>query len=292
MSSPLAYINPEMLIWSRKTVNLTDDLAAQKIGISIETLNDWEEGSSFPTIKQLYRVAHIYQRPFSLFYLPHPPKHFKALKDFRKFPDVNKTDPESEYLLQKEILLFQSKREIAISLYQELEIPVPNFNLSGKSTDTPQNLARSIIEHLEINHRKIADIKPGFEALNYWKTKLEKKGILVFQAEGIPLTIMRGACIAETALPVIILNGKDSPNGKIFTLFHELTHIILRKDGISNFRFGQKNLYDKIEILCNQTAAETLVPTSSLRTTKEFALHTIGSDHWDMSEISKLVSKF
>ncbi|MBT3302428.1 MAG: helix-turn-helix transcriptional regulator [Bacteroidetes bacterium] len=53
MVKSIAHINPEMLVWSRKTVKLTVELAAQKIGVKPEKLEAWEQGNAFPTVKRL-----------------------------------------------------------------------------------------------------------------------------------------------------------------------------------------------------------------------------------------------
>ena len=55
---------------------------------------------------------------------------------------------------------------------------------------------------------------------------------MVFQTGEITLEEMRGFTIAERRLPVIVLNAKDSPRGRIFTLMHELTHLMLGQDGV------------------------------------------------------------
>ena len=49
MAKSNAHINPEMLIWSRKTVKLSVELAAQKIGVKTDKLASWEKGEAFPT---------------------------------------------------------------------------------------------------------------------------------------------------------------------------------------------------------------------------------------------------
>ena len=38
---------------------------------------------------------------------------------------------------------------------------------------------------------------------------------------------MRALCIYFDEYPIIVLNSADSPNARIFSLFHELTHLIL-----------------------------------------------------------------
>ena len=63
-----------------------------------------------------------------------------------------------------------------------------------------------------------------------------------------------------------MINPKDNPYGRIFTLIHELVHIALGESVIQNTDFEEtppSNL-DPIEIFCNQVAAEVLVPENEL----------------------------
>lgn len=294
MPKSTAHINPAMLIWARKTVKLSVQLAASKIGVKLEKLEAWEKGEAFPTVRQLYKIAGVYKRPFALFYFPSPPVHFKPLKDFRKFHHQSRVlgTENEEYVLQKELLLFQQKREIALELYEQLESEAPQFKLKGTINQSPEKLAENIIEYLGINHNEIATIKPGYDALNYWKKLLESKGILVFQTSGVPLHIMRGACIAKDILPVIIINSNDTQNGRIFSLFHELVHIVLCEDGISNFCYSDRRLYDQIEVYCNQTAAEVLVPARALLESLAVRSHNSHEAQWTDNELRKLSHRF
>ncbi len=292
MSRTNAHINPEMLVWARNTVKLTVELAAEKVGVKTAKLEAWEKGESFPTVKQLYKIANVYRRPFALFYFPKPPKHFKPLKDFRKFYHKLTLTGNDEYVLQKELILFHQKREIALELYEQLESKPLEFKLRATIDQSPEKLAQKIIQYLGINHSAITDIKPGYDALNYWKNLLESRGILVFQTSGVPLHTMRGACIAKDVLPVIIINSNDTQNGRIFTLFHELVHVVLREDGISNFKYSDKDLHDQIEVYCNQTAAEVLVPSNDLLESPVVLSHDSRNSTWTHDELRKLSNRF
>ena len=65
---------------------------------------------------------------------------------------------------------------------------------------------------------------------------------------------MRGLCIFHDEVPIILLNGKDTTNGRIFSLFHELTHLLLGESAIC-----ENNESSKEEIFCNAVAGEFLV---------------------------------
>ena len=86
----------------------------------------------------------------------------------------------------------------------------------------------------------------------------------MFQVSNVKVPEMRGFSISEYPFPVIGLNGSDSPRGRIFTLIHELVHIIRQQGGICDLHEAEVEANEPLESYCNQTAAETLVPVSAL----------------------------
>ena len=63
-------------------------------------------------------------------------------------------------------------------------------------------------------------------------------------------------------IPVIaIKRGSEQPTAKIFTLFHELGHIILNEGGLCDL---SEDTNQQIEKWCNAFAAGILIPTSEL----------------------------
>jgi Zn-dependent peptidase ImmA (M78 family) len=290
MSSSKAPVNPVLLKWARTTLKISLPLASKKLGVKENVLQDWEEGTEKPTITQLLKIAEVYQRPFSLFYLPEPPKHFKPLKDFRKFSNYVVSE-ESEVQIQKEIFQAQQNRENALGLLEILGTTLPEFTLKLSMEDGPSSAGQKLIKFLGINHEEVFEINSGYQALNYWKQLLEEKGIMVYQTTSVPVKAMRGACVAETKVPVVIINSNDSENGRIFTLFHEVVHIAMREDGISNFKFSEKALYDKIETFCNQVAGEILVP-SRLLLNHNIVKANANIPQWNEYQISTLANQF
>src|SRR5689334_17985220 len=76
--------NPELLIWSRESIGLTQDAAAKKLKVRLNNIQSWERGTANPTLTQLRRLANIYKRPLAVFYLPERPVDFQPLRDFRR----------------------------------------------------------------------------------------------------------------------------------------------------------------------------------------------------------------
>ena len=74
----------------------------------------------------------------------------------------------------------------------------------------------------------------------------------------------RGFALTDNYAPYIFINGKDFTAAKMFTLAHELAHIWLGKSAAFDLQFTRSS-EDAVEIFCNQTAAEFLVPQHLLQ---------------------------
>lgn len=252
-----AHINPDVLVWARETAGYSIDEAAAKIGISESLLSRWEEGSDLPTVKQLRNIGRVYKRPTALFYRSVVPENPPIITDFRTLPN-SLTCPAAPLLF--EIRRAYERREIAIRLMEELGEPIPKFDLAA-SMDMPSGeLARKLRRALGITLEEQFAWRDHYSALRAWTAAIERLGILVIHINNVPLEQARGFSISERPLPIIAINGKDSVRGRIFSLLHELTHIVLQNGGVCDFLEFGSNDTNSVEVFCNQVAGEVLVP--------------------------------
>lgn len=259
-----ALANPVLLKWARETAGLTTKEVSHKLKLKEFKIKDAELGHDQLTMGQLRRLANLYKRPIACFYLSKKPIDFQPMKDFRRIDIERESFPQLNF----EIRLASYRREIALNLMKELDDPVVKFGLHSKLTDNPEEVALKIRETLRISfeqQQKWSD-NYGYEALNRWRVALEKIGVLVFQSSGINIETMRGFSISEFPLPVIGINSKDMPRGRIFSLLHELVHIMLRKSSVCdiNEEYMRSAEKQKIENFCNRVAGATLVPKVEL----------------------------
>ena len=267
-----ALITPEVLKWAReKRIKLSLEHAARKLKVKREHLAAWENGTASPTITQLKKIANVYKTHVSLFYLPQPPTGFQPLTDYRVLPVSLSIDEEQNYRLNANIVEAFERRETLIELYELLAEPPPQVTLALNENDAPERAAERVIAFLSLNRRQLQSCKDAHAALKFWKQTVEEKGILVCQMSvnphlSVALETGRGFCIAQKPLPVIVLNGKDSPYPRIFTLIHELVHIALGQSAIQNTasRARPHPALNPTEVFCNQVAAEVLMPTATL----------------------------
>lgn len=288
-----AFVQPQLLAWARGSAGLELEAAAKKAQVKPEKLESWERGERRPTIKQLRKLGNVYKRPIAVFYLPEPPVGFQALRDFRRLPGTIVTTESPELRLQ--IRRAQDRRELAIELYQMVEGEPPRISLAATLSDSPEELATQIRTFLGIRYEDQIRWEPNYESFNQWRAALERAGVLVFQARDVEVSEMRGFSIHAESLPAIVLNVKDSPRGRIFTMLHELAHIVLQLGGLCNFRpedvLSPTTDEQRVEIFCNWVAGATFIPRQSL-----LAENTVGSKRrdrdWTDEDIRRLADRY
>ncbi len=256
-----AKINPSVLKWAREESGLTQEVLAKKIKSKPDQLVAWENGEDFPTMSQIRKIAENLKRTTAVFYFPKPPVSSKLLPDFRSFTGI---DLSPQALLM--IRLARFKRESSIELSDLLdEKPFAEFPLATLA-DNVEKIAKDFKKLIGFDPKKQFSFKKPEDFLKYCIGLLEKKDILIFQSERVEWSEFRGFSIAEIPFPVIEINSSDTPNGKLFTLFHEVGHILLRNSGICDFE--EDNLTPdllKTEVWCNLLSAEFLCPEVELK---------------------------
>jgi len=255
----LVKVNPNILTWARNSSGYTLREVAKKLNISYNTLRVTENGVMRLTVKQLRKLAKFYKRPLPIFYLKNTPKDIE-LPDFRS----RSIDEEIGIVSGKIRLIIREileKKKIAEDLYEKLNISYP-YDFIGlfSESDSIENAAKEIRNLLNIQTKDLRVLKDN-DVLKYWIKKIEALGILVFQYQEIDPIIMRGFVFAKIPFPTLAVNQRDSFYARVFTLVHELIHIILDKSGIIDPYYSLSEKRDKTEIFCNSVASEVLVPT-------------------------------
>jgi Zn-dependent peptidase ImmA (M78 family)/DNA-binding XRE family transcriptional regulator len=286
-----ALVKPELLIWARQSSGLNIAEVAKKAQIKEERLISWEKGESKPSIAQLRKLGKIYKRPLAVFYLSEPPKTFEAMHDFRIFSEKEAIKESSQ--LRLEIRRARYRRQIALELYEITEGTLPKFNLSINRSEDPEELGKKLRKIIGVPFEQQFEWRTAYEAFNNWRNYLENLGIIVFQATEVTLSEMRGFSIGDTPLPVIVVNIKDSPYGRIFTMLHEFIHILLNESGICDLEEDEFYISEnrKIEIFCNRIAGAILIPLDNLLNDNTVVLNRQNIE-WKEEDIYKLAKKY
>ena len=278
-----ALITPEVLKWAReRRIRLSLDYAAQRLNVTPDQLEAWETGMDRPTFARLKSVANVYETNISMFYLPQPPDSLEYPVDHRRFSGAGRPDQEQAYRLNANIIEAYERRATLIEFIDLLEELPPEVTLELSEEEAPECAAARIREFLQFDTETLRQNTDDRAALKFWKQTVEARGILVCQTSAntrlsIRLETARGFCIAQKPFPVIVLNPKDRPHSRIFTIIHELVHIGLGKSVIQNTDLKRgRPPEDPTEVFCNEVAEEVLVPKDEL--TERLNLHTIETD--------------
>ncbi len=296
-----ALVRPALLTWARESAGYSIEDAAKKANVTPSRLQTWERGQARPTIPQARKLANIYKRPLSVFYLPEPPPQPEPLHDFRRLPDDEEPLPTSP-ALRLEIRRAYRRRLIAAELLDEQigRFPPPRIPATTLQDD-PERAATVARQWLEVTIEEQVRWTGPYEPLNRWISVFESRGILVFQTknvpvtESVPLREMRGFSITDPLLPIIVLNSKDAPRGRTFSLLHEFAHLMLNLSGLceperASHRARSEDEY--VEIFCNHVAGASLVPAPALLSHPLIERATRQRTEWDDDELVRLANTF
>lgn len=290
MPTPRADINPSLLRWARESIGYSLDEAAQKLKLrgGTERLEKWEEGEGGPTVAQLRKAAQVYRRPLAVFFLPEPPHDFQALQDFRRLPGApGRWSPDLHSAVIRAGEQREALRELAVILGDEPQ-PVPKVEIS-KDVDV---LAGRIRQSLGVALDDQIGWRRPDVALKTWLAAVEERGVLILQTQKVAVEEMRGFALSDDSVAVIVLNGGDSRRGRIFTLIHELVHVVLHSSGVCDL-FPVSTVHDDVdrtEVFCNQVAAAVLLPKEAFLGDRLVKDH--GGDDWDNLLLSQLSDKY
>lgn len=262
-----ASVKPEVLVWARKAAGYSRDTAALALKIAPETVAAWEAGDGAPSIPQLRALAGVYRRPLAVFYLQEAPRQFQVLTDFR----MNAGAPR-EYSpeLTQEIEQAHNRRELMLELSEDLDEPIPPFEFR-LTTEDPEKAGEAIRSFLKVPVESIVRFggdATGRLGLNTWRAAMERAGLLVFQSSRVASEEASGFALAFDHAPVVVINRKDIPQRRLFSLMHEFAHVGLRESGVSDLEPRRPPAAGKdVELICNSIAAAALMPFNVLMDT-------------------------
>lgn len=262
-SAKQAPINPAVLKWARESLLIDIDKAAKIANVKTEKYKEWEAGQSYPSISRLRNLSNLFKRPLPVFFMPQVPQESPIPTDFRS------SSTSVDFPLTKDSILAIRKagyyQSVAGELLSDLGYPIPQTSLINFNQ---QGIAEIVNDLRKMRIDTQFSWKDNWEALREWRHYLEDLGIFVFQ-ESMPIDEIRGFSLVKDGYPpAIVINSKDSTNGRIFTLFHEYCHILTGEPGICIPQETEEHLVNQDinqEHVCNEFAGQFLVPTNHLK---------------------------
>ena len=266
--SPEIKVNPNVMKALRESSGYTVEEIANKIKTTATKVQEQEKGIASFTLTQIKKLADIYHRSLAAFFtdtLPVMPTltDYRINREKRLTPQVYVAERRAYYITNK----------LAELIGQSSQIP-----------DFPEILEPSELALEFRNYLKVTLLKSKKpeELLAHYKQVLEKN--LLISVIELPLKAedVRGFSVFSD-IAIIVLNEEDNPSIKLFSLFHEVYHLLKRTSGICSIEIEQRD--GDIEESCNLFSAEFLVPLDDL---KEEYKNFSQLDERNVSELSKI----
>lgn len=233
-------------------------------------LDEWEAGRADPTMNQLEAFARATSTPFGFLFLQDPPQEALSIPHFRTVGDQAAAHPSPD-LLETVQTMERRQAWMRESLLDQGGEPLP-FVHSVTANSPPNRVASQIRQVLRLQGSWANQHGSWADALRGLRLKMEEAGIIVV-VNGIvgnnthrklDPQEFRGFVLVDQYAPLVFVNGADGKAAQMFTLAHELAHILF---GVSA-AFDLRRLMpadEETERACNIVAAEFLVPEAELR---------------------------
>ena len=215
-------------------------------------------------------VWQLTRTPLGALFLSNPPDYRLHIPHFRTFDDKHPHRPSPDLI---ETIYTMERRQ---AWWREYLIengadPLP-FIKSATQAESPEKIAQRMRDALKLNIGWASQESTWSEALRALQSSMDAAGINVV-VNGVvgnnthrklnPYEF-RGFVLVDNFAPIVFVNGADWKAAQIFTLAHELAHLIIGSSAAFDLR-EMLPAEDKTERLCNYAAAEFLVPKDEFK---------------------------
>jgi Zn-dependent peptidase ImmA (M78 family) len=259
-------INPEILAWSRKEAGFEIDDILPALEIDHPTYQLWERFGRNVPFSKIKTLARGLQRQTAIFFLPSVPERAKRPIDNRNMVDFHtRISPETSLAIRR--------ANRYSGLLKDLNTPAHYQGIYKWIDDlhgtfyNPKRIDREEIaawarKKTGVSIEEQVSAQGQSQVYRMWRTGLEERlGIPVFQFK-MPAHEIQGFSLNDHVPYCIVVNSKQSITGKIFTLFHELGHLLKGQAGIC---FPEKVADNQVlEQECNAFAGMLLIPGDSV----------------------------
>ena len=237
--------------------------------LGLESIEQWMKHDTDIKVRDLRKIANTIKRPLTAFLLSKPPEE-KELIDYRTVGggDTGKLSKKTLNVIRDA----KYARYVAAELLDLNSQDARPDIIHRTINDDPQIVAEAERESLGINPERRpkgtsidAFVRDEYMAL---KEKIESLNIFVLQA-AMDVGEVRGFTLPDGDPKVILVNSRDGPRPKLFTLLHEYAHVLLRTDGVcltNSYNSGAPPAGHNasVERWCNNFAGAVIMPKETI----------------------------
>ena len=263
-------LQPELLRWARERAGLTQDDLAKKIPVNPDRVRAWEQTGKI-SIAQIDKLAAKTYTPLGYLYLPEPPDESLPIRDFRTRSGDAPTRPSPD-LLESVYQMQRRQNWMRDDLIEGGADPL-NFVGAYSLTDSHTEVAAAMRAALGLATGWAESVSSWNKALTLLRNRLDEAGVLVVfngivgnsRSRKLAPQEFQGFALVDKYAPLVFVNARDFVAAQMFTLAHEVAHLLVGEEGLSVFERLHPAADHATERFCDQTAAEFLVPQAELQ---------------------------
>ena len=253
-------VKPEVLRWARETSGYSRAAIDAKLG-DATLVDKLESGRVQPTLGQLDKLAKFYGRPLFVLVSSTIPKEPPPPRDYRR---ASGSREEISPLLVEQIRSARRIQRLANEI--GIQTRLRRDESRDLSLDRARSLARRVREEqLRVSVAEQEQRSEGSAPWSLWRSAVEDRGVVVLQRT-LRETGVRGFSLTDQGPAVIVVNRSEAAyTGRVFTLFHEYAHVLLRNGGLcfpDEHRGSGGGI--SLESFCDEFAGQVLVPREAL----------------------------
>lgn len=261
---------PRILRWARERARLDPAALAKKVGTQASKVEAWEQSGKL-RFGQIAKVAQATRTPLGFLYLAEPPNDELPIPDFRTVADAPVEQPSPD-LLETIESMQQRQTWMRDFLIEEGEQAL-SFVGSVSLGSNAATVAAAMRATLGFSRDWAGEENTWTDALLKLRQAIDGIGVLI-SISGVVgnnnyRTLhpeeFRGFALIDSFAPLIFINGSDAKAAQMFTMAHELAHVWIGQEGVSNLP-AMEAPANRVERFCNKVAAEFLVPEKEIRT--------------------------
>lgn len=258
----LVPISGSALSWAVEASGFSTTELNEKLRLAEGTVEGWIDGDFKPNKTQFKRLVKALRRPSALFFMDTPPSSTTESTVTMRYGFGAKSrtrSPEERVAIRDASRIRRFISELSSELGRDSnEIP------SASTNENPEAVASGLrTEYIKVPiEDQLAWSSPA-TAFRQWRSVIEASGILVFL---YPLgeDSARGFSFANEFPPVIGISTSWHTTVRIYSLFHELGHVLTRTSSSCIEATSDDPTMDPIERWCESFAGSFLLPRDKI----------------------------
>lgn len=268
-------INPGVLKWVMDNEGWSAEELAAESGLSASQVRRWASAESDISIRDLKRMSGNFKRPMSVLFMGEVPAvtvpSFRRADGGRGKKGPSRLSRGALDVIREARYVQGNAAEMLRSMGRSEHSDVPR----ATTRQSPESAAAKSAADLGIRppRRTGRSEERDRNRYNDIRERIESRNVFTMQAAIPADDHVSGFALGEPAPAVILVNSRDTPRRRIFTLLHEYAHVVLNDAGVAcaavdahggaaggGAAGGSGNNFPNAERWCNRFAGAVLMP--------------------------------